>query len=156
MDFECTFQSELQELEPRPSLSIRTRTAVSSLQEVFDDGYASIVRFLETRGKRPGGPRFALYFNMGTDDLEVEFGFPVEEGIEGEGAIRNSTTPSGRAVSTLYIGPYEEVEPAYTAMMKWAGDSGLALSGVSYEVYLSDPSVTPPEQLRTRIHLLLA
>lgn len=156
MDFECTFQSELQELEPCPSLSIRIRTVVSSLQEVLDDGYASIVRFLEARGKEPQGPPFALYYNMGMDDLEVEFGFPVEEGIEGEDEIRSGTTPSGRAVSTLYIGPYEEAEPAYTAMMKWAADNGFALSGVSYEVYLSDPSTTPPEYLRTRIHLLLA
>jgi len=156
MDFECTFQSELRELDPVPALTIRTRTSVSALQDLFNEGYSSIARFLASKGLEPSGNPFAVYFNMGLEDFEVEFGFPVGEAVEGEGVMTRSATPSGRAVTTLYIGPYEDVEPAYTALMKWAEDNGLRLEGTAYEIYLSDPAVTPPEQLKTRIHLLLA
>ncbi|WP_150132304.1 GyrI-like domain-containing protein [Prosthecochloris sp. GSB1] len=156
MDFECTFQSELKELDPVPALTIRTRTSVAALQGVFNEGYAAIARFLASKGFEPSGRPFAVYFNMDFEDLDVEFGFPVGEAVEGEGNMTSGATPSGRAVTTLYIGPYEDVEPAYTALMKWAEDNGLELEGTAYEIYMSDPAVTPPEQLKTRIHLLLA
>lgn len=155
MDFECTFVPELINLASRPALSIRTRTRVSDIAALFGKGYASIALLLKARGKAPISPPFALYYNMDMDDLDVEFGFPVDEPLEGSGSVIASATPSGKAVTTLYIGPYEEVEPAYDFLMKWCADNNLILSGVAYEVYLNDPSHTPPEMLKTQVHLLL-
>ena len=40
--------------------------------------------------------------------------------------------------------------------MKWVEDNGFALSGEAYEVYLDNPAETPPDQLRTRVYLMLA
>ncbi len=156
MDFECAFQCELQNLESRPALTIRLKTRVGDIAEVFDQGYTSIAGYLESKGKEPQGPPFVLYYNMQMDNLEVEFGFPVEEGISGEGNIRSTSTPSGKAAGCLYIGPYEEAEPVYDALIKWIGDNGQEATGVAYEIYLSDPTVTPPEQLKTQVYLLLA
>ncbi|MCG8377826.1 MAG: GyrI-like domain-containing protein, partial [Chlorobiales bacterium] len=65
-------------------------------------------------------------------------------------------TPSGKAATSLYIGPYEDAEPVYDALMKWISDNGLEANGVAYEIYLNNPAETPPEQLKTRICLLLA
>jgi effector-binding domain-containing protein len=92
---------------------------------------------------------------MDMDDLEVEFGFPVEEPLEGSGSIIASSTPSGKAVRTLYIGPYDEIELAYDSVMKWSADNTLTPNGMAYEVYLNDPKETPPELLKTEVHLLL-
>ncbi len=156
MDFECAFLCELQNLESRPALTIRLKTRVSDIAEVFDQGYSSIAGYLESKGKEPQGPPFVIYYNMEMDNLEVEFGFPVEEGISGEGNIQSTATPSGKAASCLYIGPYEEAEPVYDALIKWIGDNGLEANGVAYEIYLNDPVVTPPEQLKTQVYLLLA
>ena len=155
MDFECAFVPELNNLLSRPALTIRTRTRVSNIAALFGKGYASIAQLLKERGKVPAGPPFALYYNMDMDDLEVEFGFPVDELLEESGSITASATPSGKAVTTLYIGPYEEVEPAYDFLMKWCADNTLILNGVAYEVYLNDPSHTSPEMLKTQVHLLL-
>jgi len=156
MDFECAFVPELIELVSRPALTIRTLTRVSGIAPLFDEGYASIARLIKERGMQPAGAPFALYYNMDMDDLEVEFGFPVDEPLEGSDSITASFTPSGQAVTTLYIGPYEEVEPAYDSIMKWSEDNSLPLSGAAYEVYLSDPKGTPPEMLKTQLHLLVA
>ena len=79
----------------------------------------------------------------------------VDELLEGSGSIHASATPSGKAVTTLYIGPYEEVEPAYDFLMKWCADNSLILNGVACEIYLNDPSQTPPEMLKTQVSLLL-
>ncbi len=155
MDFECAFVPELTNLVSRPALTIRTRTRVSDIAALFNKGYTLIAMLLNERGKVLAGPPFALYYNMDMDDLEVEFGFPVDELLEGSGSITASATPSGKAVTTLYIGPYEEIEPAYDFLMKWCADNSLILNGVAYEVYLNDPSQTPPEMLKTQVHLLL-
>ena len=155
MDFECAFVPELKDLVFRPALTIRTRTRVRDIASLFHKGYTAITLLLNERGKVPAGPPFALYYNMDMDDLDVEFGFPVDELLEGSGSIQASATPSGKAVTTLYIGPYEEVEPAYDYLMKWCADNSLMLNGVAYEVYLNDPSHTPPEMLKTQVHLLL-
>jgi effector-binding domain-containing protein len=156
MDFECSFAPELKELTSRPALTIRTRTKVSGIAALFKEGYASIAQLLKERGKTPAGPPFALYYNMDMNDLEVEFGFPVEESLEGSGAISSSMTPSGNAVRTRYIGPYDEIELAYDSLMKWSTDNELTPNGMAYEVYLNDPINTPPELLKTEVHLLLA
>ena len=155
MDFECAFVPELTNLASRPALTIRTRTRVSGIPALFKKGYTSIVQLLKEHGKVPAGPPFALYYNMDMDDLEVEFGFPVDELLQGSASIMASTTPTGKAVTTLYIGPYEEIEPAYDFLMKWCADNSLILNGVAYEVYLNDPSNTSPEMLKTQVHLLL-
>lgn len=156
MDFECAFQCELENLEPRPALAIRLKTKAGDIAEMFDQGFSAIASYLEAKGKKPAGPPFAVYYNMEMDNLEVEFGFPVEEGVDGEGAIQATMTPSGKAVGSLYIGPYEEAEPVYDALMKWISDNGLEANGVAYEIYLNDPAGTPPEQLKIRVYLLLA
>jgi effector-binding domain-containing protein len=156
MDFECSFAPELTELAPRPALTIRTRTKVSRIAALFMEGYASIANLLKERGKSRSGPPFARYYNIDMDDLDVEFGFPVEEPLDGSSTILSSSTPSGKAVTTLYIGPYDEIEPAYDSLMKWCDDNALTPNGMAYEIYLNDPAITPPELLKTEVYLMLA
>jgi effector-binding domain-containing protein len=155
MDFECEFVCELKELAPVSALLIRTHTTMSELGALFEPGYHEILQLLASQAKTPLGPPFAHYFGMSAGSFEIEFGFPVESGVEGGGRVVTGETPSGKAVSCLYIGPYGEIEAAYDALMKWVDDNELALSGEAYEIYLDNPAETPPDQLRTRIYLML-
>ncbi len=155
MDFECQFQCEIREYVASPALTIRLAVRASDIARVFDEGYASIAHHLDSLGKTPLGPPFAVYHTMDMEHLDVEFGFPVEDGTEGRDAIMASLTPSGKAASCLYIGPYEEVEPAYDALMKWIDDNGLQTTGVAYEIYLNDPGSTPADFLKTQVSLFL-
>ncbi|NTW51591.1 MAG: transcriptional regulator [Chlorobiaceae bacterium] len=155
MDFECQFVCELRELSPVPALMIRVHTSMHDIANLFDAGYREIIALLATQGMKPAGAPYARYFNMESTMIDIEFGFPVESAAQGGGRIAVGTTPSGKAVTSQYIGPYNEIEPAYDALMKWAGDNGYSLSGEAYEIYLNDPSSIPPDQLRTQVHLLL-
>ena len=156
MDFECAFQCEQENLEPSPALTIRLKTKAGDIAEMFDQGFSAIAGYLASKGKKPDGPPFVIYYNMEMENLEVEFGFPVEKGIEGDDNIQATQTPSGKAVGALSIGPYEEAGPVYDALMKCVRDNGLEANGVAYEIYLNDPVGTPPEQLKTKIYLMLA
>jgi effector-binding domain-containing protein len=155
MDFECEFICELKELVPVTALLIRTQTTMSELGTLFENGYHEILQLLASQGKTPSGPPFARYYGMSAGTFEIEFGFPADNDIEAGGRIIAGSTPSGKAASCLFIGPYGEIEAAYDALMKWVADNGFALNGEAYEIYLDNPAETPPDRLRTRVYLML-
>jgi effector-binding domain-containing protein len=51
-------------------------------------------------------------------------------------------------------GPYNQIEPAYNAIMDYAAANNYALTGVCYEFYLNDPADTPENELLTKIVML--
>lgn len=156
MDSECAFHCELHTLDAQPALTIRLKTNAGDMASPFDEGYGAILGYLKSKGKEPSGPPFTIFYNMEKDNLEVEFGFPVEDGLAGEEVIQPSTTPAGKAAGCLHIGPYEEAGPVYDALLQWISENGHEANGVAYEIYLNDPAETPPDQLKTQIYLMLA
>jgi effector-binding domain-containing protein len=155
MDFECQFVCESRVFASVPALTIRAHVSMHDIPELFKAGFREIVELLAAQSLKPVGAPFARYYNMDMNALDIEFGFPVSSAANGGGRVVKSATPSGKAASCVYIGPYEEIEPAYDALMKWAADNGHILSGEAYEIYLNDPSNTPPDQLRTQVCLML-
>jgi effector-binding domain-containing protein len=141
-----SYQFEVKEQPTQKTLSIRTRAAVRDLPQVFGEGYGKIAQYLDELGEQPIGPPFAAYYNMDMDNLDVEFGFPVARPLPGRTEIKAGEIPGSRVATCLHIGPYSEMEPAYTALTKWMEDNGYEGTGVSYELYLNDPHETPPAQ----------
>ncbi len=150
-----SFKCELIDLVSQPTLSIRMRTSVEELPQVFGKGYGEIAQYLEELQEQPVGPPFAIYYNMDMQNLDVEFGFPIPMNLKGKNNIQISETPSGKSVSCIHVGPYSDVDAAYNALFQWIKDGGYKATGVTYEVYLNDPDETPPEKLETQIFLLV-
>ncbi len=63
--------------------------------------------------------------------------------------MRIEQLEEGGAVQYLYIGPYDSMGGAISAMQAFAESNGLELAGKHHDVYLSDPRRTAPEKLRT-------
>ncbi|MGH1539482.1 MAG: AraC family transcriptional regulator [Arenicella sp.] len=66
--------------------------------------------------------------------------------------------PAGQYATLLFKGPYAELEKPYSWMFgEWLPDSGHEAGDFPpIEEYLNDPKETPPEELLTRIHCLIA
>jgi len=66
--------------------------------------------------------------------------------------------PAGRCATVLFKGSYAELEKAYDWMFgQWLPSSGFELANFPpFEEYLNDTKSTPPSELLTRIHFLLA
>jgi effector-binding domain-containing protein len=142
---------EVKEQAAQPTLSIRTRTSVEALPQVMGQTYGKIAQYLGSLGEQPAGPPFAAYYNMDMEDLDVEIGFPVSREIAGRDDIQAGQLPGGRVATCLHVGPYGEIADAYNALSEWIEAEGYEASGISYEMYLNDPSQTPPEALMTQI-----
>ncbi len=63
--------------------------------------------------------------------------------------------PGGRFVSTLHVGPHEELPAVYgrIALAYLDGTRGVLAPDPAIEWYLDDPQVTPPQHCRTEIWL---
>jgi effector-binding domain-containing protein len=146
-----SYKCDVKEQATQPTLAIRTRTAVQELGRVLGEAYGTIAQYLGQLGEQPAGPPFAAYYNMDMQDLDVEIGFPVARELPSQGDIQASEIPGGKVATCLYTGPYSDIEPAYNALSRWVEENGYGTTGVAYEVYLSDPQETPPEELQTQI-----
>ncbi len=142
---------EVVELASQPAIAVRARTNFRELSKIIDEAYDAISQYLGQMGEQPAGPPFVGFFNVGTDDLEVEAGFAVSRKIKGEGRFLSVETPGGRVGVCLHTGPYSESHAAYAELTRTVQELGLEPTGVSYEFYLNNPMDTSPEQLQTRI-----
>lgn len=72
--------------------------------------------------------------------------------IKAVGEVRPSSLPGGTVATTMHVGSYDQMEPAYEALAQWVKEHGQELAGDPWEVYFSDPSVEPdPATWRTEI-----
>ncbi len=147
MAYEC----EVKEQSPQHTLYIRTRTSVQELPQVLGQAYGEIAQYLERLGEQPAGPPFAAYYNMDMQNLDVEIGFPVSKKIAAKDNVQAGELPAGKVATCIHIGPYSDITPAYTALSEWIKANGYEATGVAYEMYLNDPSQTPPQELMTQI-----
>lgn len=147
MSYEC----QITEQEPRPALAIRTSLPVEQLPDFLGRAYGSIVQYLVELQEQPAGAPYVAYFNMDPKNLEVEAGFPVSRALPGHREIQSTEILGGKLATCLHVGPYSDCGPAYAALTQWTKDQGYEPTGVAFEIYLNDPSVTPPQELRTQI-----
>lgn len=61
------------------------------------------------------------------------------------------TLPGGPFAAVSHVGAYEELPLAYHALAVWLHAHGHRLVGPMREIYVSDPSVTPPASLVTQV-----
>lgn len=145
------YKFEVTEPGPRPALAIRTRTPVAAIGPVMGQAFGKVYQYMLEIGAKPGDCAVTVYYNMDMNDLDVEIGFVLAEPAPGSGEVHTLQIPGGKQVSCMYKGPYDRMEPAYTAMTEWMASNGYVPSGSAYEFYYNDPSQVPPSELLTKI-----
>lgn len=151
MQYEC----KIADWTSQPTVSIRTRSSVQTIGKTLGDAYGRIGQYLGELGEQPTGPPYTAYYNEDMEDLDVEIGMPVGKKLPGRGDIDSGEMPQGQVATCLHIGPYTDISPAYAALSEWVKEHGYEASGVAYEVYLDDPALVPPNELKTQIAFVL-
>jgi len=90
-----------------------------------------------------------LYLGAGL----VEVGVEVSEPFAGNNRIRCSRLPSGRVVTTVHFGPYQDLSEAHTEIRQWCAGRGHVLTGISWEIYghWDESWNSNPSQIRTDV-----
>ncbi|MFL0797039.1 MAG: AraC family transcriptional regulator [Cellvibrionaceae bacterium] len=104
---------------------------------------------------------FGLYYDdpktVPVNDLRAIAGLTGSLMKPAEG-FQNTEIPKGKCASVLFKGSYAELEKPYDYLFgQWLPESGYEPADFpAFEEYLNDPKTTPPNELLTRIHCLLA
>jgi hypothetical protein len=73
------------------------------------------------------------------------------KGLPGLSEVEFATVHEGRSAQVLHTGPYSAEVPTIEALHRFIGEQGGRPRGKHHEIYLSDPSKTAPEKLKTII-----
>ncbi|MCU7920018.1 MAG: AraC family transcriptional regulator [Candidatus Thiodiazotropha sp. (ex Dulcina madagascariensis)] len=78
--------------------------------------------------------------------------------MSGDNTLERMQIPAGKCATLLFKGSYAELEKPYDWLFgHWLPQSGHEAADFPvFEEYLNDPKETPPSELLTRIHCLLA
>lgn len=147
------YRIKVLELDDQPTLTIRATNPVDKLPEFFGKAFGGVMAYLQELGEEPTGMPFGAYYNLDMTALDVEAGFPVAKVFPGKGEVKSSTISGGTFLSTMHIGSYDSMEPAYDALKKWARDNGYEPSEIAYEFYLNDPNESPGTVPETEIRI---
>jgi effector-binding domain-containing protein len=146
-----THHCEMKEFPAQLVVSIRLRTPLAELPERIGQTYGQIAAFLAEHQAVPAGDPFVAYYNMDMDDLEIEAGLPVAHKLPSQGDLQCRELPGGPAVVCLHTGPYTELGTAYDSLNQWLQHHNFQGTGVTYEFYRNDPTVTAPKLLQTEV-----
>ena len=72
-----------------------------------------------------------------------------------DGLPEAQVLPAGNWATTLHVGPYELLSVAYTALLEGVRERGHDAVGPVVETYLTDPSTSGPDELVTRLAVLV-
>ncbi len=150
----CDSKIEIKNIEAQKALIIKADVPTSSIGEKMSEMYGKLFGYLGQKQKQPTGPSFAAYSKFDPQGNTVfEAGVPLAEKIEGEGEIEYKEYPAMKVVSMLYIGPYENMMPAYEKIQKYIEENNLKSNNTPWELYLTDPTSEPdPNKYQTLIY----
>ena len=75
----------------------------------------------------------------------------VRKPLEAATKLRLERFEEGVAAQVMHVGPFNAERPTIERLMAFIGEQGFEPMGRHHEIYLSDPSRTAPERLKTII-----
>ena len=81
------------------------------------------------------------------ENYDIEIAVPVEEKTE-----KTRELSGGLCATALFKGPYSELTSVYTKLNQWIENEGYRIISAPYELYLTNPGTTAPENYMTEIY----
>ena len=146
------------QLSGQPMVYVTAKIPMAEVPVFVGTAFTTLDQFLNTSGVVPLGPPMAIYHDWSGGKTAVDVGFPVSsaDAAKASGGVLAGMTPSGHALKVVHIGPYDELAAIYATIGMATKQAGIPDSERMWEVYLSEPGVTPAEELVTEIYSQVA
>ena len=121
---------------------VRERVALGSLPELFDRAYPAIFAALADAGVEPASAPMAITHGEPDEVIDLSVAVPVARpytGGPGRQGVSPETLPAGRAAAMLVRGDYARLPAAFSYLLAWVRDRGLAPGKLAFEQYLTMP-----------------
>lgn len=141
----------LTEMVETKTAAMRIITTPQNEGPLIREGLPKILAYLRALGVEPNGAPYTRYVEYSASRVEIEIGFPTAKPISGSDEVYASVLPDGKAATLLYVGPYEQIAPAYEKINDWMKEHQHKLRAPTWEVSLNDPRQTTPDRYETLI-----
>lgn len=153
-----TLAHETVQARPQPMVYLRYKTKMDSavIGKQMGEAFGTLGAFVGQNQLAVAGPPLAVYHDYAADgSMTVDVGFPVAAAALGKakGQIKAGQTPAGKAMKFVHVGPYDRLHETYAEIGAYFARRKLPMSPVCWEVYLSDPDKTAPDELVTEIFM---
>ncbi|WP_295628191.1 AraC family transcriptional regulator [uncultured Corynebacterium sp.] len=138
---------------------------MDDLSGLFDSAFSVLLPALGSAGVSPAGAPFALYPRFSDDwsRCDIEVGVPLDAPLPGpiEAPLSDgsaiefvaSELPAGKVASSLYVGGYDGLGPAWQEFTDALIAAGHTPAMPCWEVYLTEPTPdADPADMRTGLN----
>ena len=145
-------------LDSQPMVFVTETTSMEAISAFMGPAFAKLGQFLATSGVTALGPPMAVYHDWSGEMTAVDLGFPVSatDAEKATGEVLAGMTPGGYALKIVHIGPYDDFAATYAAIGDAMKAAGVPEGSKMWEVYLSEPGVTPDAELVTEIFVAVS
>jgi len=137
-----------------PAYAIAAEAAVDaeSSSAVLTDAYGEIMGFLAANQLEQAGPVYTKILGHADGKWRFEASVPVaSNATTPTGRIQATTGHAGKAFQFTHVGSYDDLYKTHEKAHAWLAVHKYIEIGNRFEVYVSDPTNTPVEQLVTEI-----
>ena len=139
---------------PQAIVSIRDRCRQEEIPDFLKAAFPELFGRLGYLEVSPTGPPFVIYHVFGPEGIDAEVALPIAEAVPAEGRVESRVLPEMTVARTLHVGPYEELEAAYSAVSAWIVGHRFTSVGPLRERYLNGPGdVAASTEYRTEIEV---
>jgi hypothetical protein len=141
-----------------PIVGITERVRMDEIGAKVDE---LLPELMAVAGPSIAGPVIARWraFDAAAGEIDMELAAPVRTAVSltggsiggSTGRVVASELPGGRAIVKWHVGSYDGLAATWESLREWMEAEGHVCRADPWEEYVSDCSVTPAEELRTRI-----
>jgi effector-binding domain-containing protein len=150
-----SIQVTVKDTEPLTVAFLSKKGPYTQISAAFGQLYG----WIGQKGYTPTGPPTGVYFNapgqVPDDQLAWELRSPIAGKVSPSGPDKDGLgvkqVATIKVAATMHKGSFETVGKTYEALVGWIMQNGYDIAGPSEEVYISDPSKTPPQELLTEV-----
>jgi effector-binding domain-containing protein len=119
--------------------------------------YREISSFMAENGIEMQAQPMSITHAWDENGYQFDAAIPVTTvPAELSGNVQAGQSPSGKAVRVVHHGSYDSMMPTYEKLAAYMAVHGLREGSASWEHYISDPGVTPQDDLITHVYFLIA
>lgn len=143
------YDISVKDVPATPIVATRIHTTLATIGQDLPAGFGAVVQ----TGHRPAGAPFVVYHDVIDEqtDGDIEVCIPVSAEVDLSGDVYGAQLPAATVASTMHIGPYEQVGPAYHGITEWVQQHGHEFAGPPREIYLNDPQTVQPAEYMTEV-----
>ena len=149
--------ASIEMVEPMNILYVSGQASGSAAQISASLGqdYQTILTTIAEQGVQMVGQPLTITREMSDQGWVYDAAIPVNAtsvDLDINSTVKLGQTYSGKVAKYIQKGPYSLAPQSYTILNAYIEDQGLEANGDPWEIYISDPTTVPPEEVITHLY----